>query len=140
MSSDCLVLYLEEIKNHYNENPNTLFIIYEPSKSAFFLCGKRKNNETNQMKEYSFYCKNKKNVSCFIETVLNHRVSIFLYNYSYLPHSCDDIDYNTLNHVRTPDKCIIQDNETLFPDHDDIIPLLKMLKCVKNDFKYNYYY
>jgi len=135
MSSDCLVLYLEETSKN-KLCPNTLFIIYEPSKDTFFLCGKRKNNETNIMKEYSFYCKNKKRVSAFIEIVMDNLVTISLYNYSYLPNSCDEINYNTLNNVRTPNKCIIRDEETGLPDRDDLMPLLKMLKHVKNEYYY----
>ena len=130
MSSDCLVLYFEEISKT-KSNPNTLFIIYEPSKYSFFICGKRKNNETNQMKEYSFYCKSKKRVSDFIELVLTDVVVMSLYNYSYLPNTCDEIDYNSLNNVRTQEKCIITDNESKLFDRDNLLFFLKVLKNVK---------
>lgn len=137
MSTDCLVLYIEEVspvKHNANGIVNSLFIIYDQLSSRFFLCGKNQDDQNIQSKEYSFYCNSDRleSIVTFIE-MNNEDISISLYNYDFLPDTCDDIKYDDLDDGRTTDNWIAA-TFSKRRDRADFVSLLNMLKDVKNDY------
>lgn len=134
MSADCLVLYIEEVSPvKYNETgvSNTLFIIYDHLSSRFFLCGKGKpDDQSILMQEYSFYCESDRleSIVTFIE-MNNEYINISLYNYDFLPDTCDEIKYDDLDYGRTTENCIAAKEQRRMSK-----ALLNMLKDVKNDY------
>lgn len=135
MSSDCLVLYIEE-DNTYNKNgsSNALFIIYDLLSSHFFLCGNSTSDSNNahiNSNEYSFYCRSDRldSIVAFVEmNVENNTIS--LYNYPFLPDKCEDINYDILHYGLRTNNCIAN----TFLTGSNLVSFLKMLKDVKNDY------
>ena len=138
MSTDCLVLYIEEVspvKYNANGDAKSLFIIYDLLSSRFFLCGK--GNPVDQdihMNEYSFYCESDKleSMVTFIE-MNNEDINISLYNYDFLPDTCDDIKYDDLHYGKTSDNWIAT-TWSGTNNRANLMSFFKMLKDIKNDY------
>jgi hypothetical protein len=126
MSTDCLVLFLEDSSNNTN-----LFIIYDNLNKSFFLCGKKVT--VTDAKSFSFYCKHASHLQEFALLLIDSRINIHIYNFDDLPANCDEITFDSLNERRTNLSNIISYYED--PNYyEKLIKYMTLLKNVKNDY------
>ena len=95
MSTDCLVLKIEEHDNATKELDNTLYIIYDKKEHQFFVSGKRSSKKIDAC-TYSFNCEFAEELADFITFVIckKNLWTYVLYNYDNLPQTTEEITYD----------------------------------------------
>ena len=131
MSSDCLVLLLED-------ESMKLYIIYDNIRQIYCLWGKAIDTDKKYFKDFEpfyFSCdkKDTKQLYCFIEFVMDYRISISLYNYNDLPNGCSEITFSLLEELNTVEKIISYYNQQEY-HFKYITSLLNILSCIKNEY------
>jgi hypothetical protein len=135
MSSDCLVLKIEEFVNKTLDT--TLYILYDKNEEFFLIRGKRNDNLGKyKCVPYSFYCKHITELTDFIDLTIcvDSKVSYTLYNYNDLSNDSDDIDFEYLDNLENKLSFEITGYDNKKFNKSDITKYMKILKNV-----FNYY-
>ena len=135
MSSDCLVLKLEEIEIGTGNLDTTLYVMYDKNNRRYLIRGKRRTTETSQSCSYSYECNNSGELADFIKYLIcpDNRVNEILYNYDNLPEDPSDITFEFLNEFDHRDYEISGYNDKRLKSSR----LLRNLRMLRNI--YNYY-
>ena len=124
MSTDCLVLYLEDSSFYIN-----VFVVYDLQKETFFLYGKKTENVTSQVERvpFSFQGKSKKHINQFCRLLFDESINTHLYNFNDLPYTCEDIDFDMLYEMRSEETRIVSyyDDNTLTYNLEEYLDVLK---------------
>jgi hypothetical protein len=134
MSSDCLVLKIEEIFD--GKLDTTIFVLYDSNSMEFCLYGKRSDLiGKDPSVPYSFKCKYADDLADFISFVMckKSKWNYTLYNYNNLPEFADDITYDYLKDLDND-----QSYELTGYDFNNFNrkTLLKSLRMLRNVFNY----
>lgn len=97
MSTDCLVLKIEEYDIDSRNLDTTLFVIYDKKEHQFIIRGKR-NHVTLDSCTYSFSCEFAHELFEFITFVIckKNYWAYTIFNYDNLPAESDEITYEFL--------------------------------------------
>jgi hypothetical protein len=99
MSTDCIVLKIEEFDNW--ELDNTIFIIYDKLKSQYLIRGRRSDTDKYNPVPISFIADNIDNLTEFILFILckSNTYTYSMYNYDNLPDNQYEITYEKLKNL-----------------------------------------
>lgn len=133
MSTDCLVLKIEECNSSTKELDTTLYIIYDKMEHKFVVSGKRFSKKMDSC-EYTFNCEFADELADFITFVIckENFWTYVLYNYDNLPSTSDEITYDFFK--RNESKVYElggYDNKKFSREY-----LLKHLRMLRNVFNY----
>jgi hypothetical protein len=97
MSTDCLVLKIEEHDVTTKELDTTLYVIYDKKEHQFVVSGKRFSKKMGSC-AYSFNCEFAEDLADFITFVIckKNLWTYVLYNYDNLPATSEEITYDFL--------------------------------------------
>ena len=134
ISSDCLVLCIEETDTH-GDKDHTLFILYDSYQRMYLIRGKRSNYRGKIPNTYSFETESAKAVCEFVSLLIPYYSScVFeLYKYGELSDSRHDITFETLTKGRS------SLNELVAYDHmrstgKTLYSLCSVMRKVYNDY------
>ena len=134
MSTDCLVLKIEE---HYVDTKTldtTIYVLYDKMEHQFVVRGQRANDQIPSC-TFSFNCEFAHELADFISVVIceKNQWKYVLYNYDNLPATSDEITYNFLkkNESKTYE---LAGYERQKYDNEVLLKHLRMLRSV-----FNYY-
>jgi len=133
MSTDCLVLKIEERDIDTKELDTTLYIIYDKKEHQFFVSGKRFSKKINSC-TYSFHCEFAEELADFITFVIckKNLWTYVLYNYDNLPETTEEITYDFLERCDSKEYEIAGYNNLSFKRKY----LLSNLRMLRNVFNY----
>lgn len=117
MSSDCLVLKLEEIDTISELIDTSIYVLYDTSIRKYLILGSRLNESgEDPFEEYAFRCASRTHVELFLKTCVckKNRVNITLFNYSKLPSTAEEITYSELKDMEySSNEIVAYDNRKL---------------------------
>jgi hypothetical protein len=134
MSTDCLVLKIEECDKDSKELDATIYVLYDKVTHEFVVRGQRFSKKIASC-TFSFQCEFADELADFISFVIckENLWTYVLYNYDNLPATSDDITYDFLkrNDSRVYELAGYNHREY---DRDVLLRNLRMLRNV-----FNYY-
>jgi hypothetical protein len=134
MSTDCLVLKIEEYDIDSKELDATIYVLYDKVTHEFVVRGQRFSKKVTSC-TFSFKCEFADELADFISFVIckQNLWTYVLYNYDNLPATSDEITYYFLkkNESRVYELAGYDDQEY---DRDILLRNLRMLRNV-----FNYY-
>jgi hypothetical protein len=94
MSTDCLVLKIEEYDSDNGKLDTTMYIIYDKQEHKYVVRGQRDNKKYDSC-TYSFNCEFAHELIDFLTFVIcrENMWTFVLYNYDNLPATSDEITY-----------------------------------------------
>lgn len=135
MSTDCLVLKIEEYDSTTERLDNTVFILYDTKSKQYIVRGLRVDTPKMTSVPYSFTCKKLSRLVDFISFIVckQNLWSYTLYNYNNLPFSSENITFDSLyddgnkeNEISGYDNCSY--------DRRELYSNLRMLRFVFNSY------
>jgi hypothetical protein len=134
MSTDCLVLKIEEYYHDSEELDTTLYVLYDKEADYFVVRGQRFSKKVSSC-TFSFQCEFADELADFISFVIckKNLWTYVLYNYDNLPATSDEITYSFLKKNESNVYEIAGYNHRQY-DRDALLRNLRMLKNV-----FNYY-
>ena len=139
-TKDKLVLYIKETDKEKNIIDMSCYILYDEDEEEYMITGMRdvENVSTKKWGEpYKFYCRKKKHVMDFIETIFDMRndLTMILYNYDdlYEKHeSFEELTFHDLHEKNDQKKEITGYNNVKLTDPSLVNYINKSLKILKH--------
>ena len=135
MSTDCLVLKLEEVEVDTNILDTTMYIIYDKKRHNFLVRGKRRNTSNIRSCPYSFECELAHELADFIQYTIcpENKVNEILYNYDNLPEDPHDISFELLRGYDDMAYEVSGYNDRRLK-RGRLLKILRMLRNVSNEY------
>lgn len=114
---DKLVFYVEEIDCDTNNPDMRCFIMFDEFEKEYLINGMRRGQFTSGY-EYTFYCKKRKNVINYLNSIFdaNNKVKIILYNYSNVNNDLNQYNFKELYSLVNSKKEIVGYNDLKLMD------------------------
>jgi hypothetical protein len=136
MSSDTLVLKIEEVEEHNGVQIDTrMFVFYDHYDSCYHVRGERTCTRSVNYRPYSFRCDTLETLTDFLRFAIckQNQWCFTLYNYDDLPRNSDEITYEDMEwHQCISREIAGYDNRKL--TRKGLKRILKLLRNVYNPY------
>lgn len=134
MSSDCLVLCIEELTSVYRLN-NKIYVYYDTRSKQFFINGSRNMTVTTVYEPYAFACKKMKNVSNFIDFIItpDTKCVVSMYHYDNFPDCTEEITYEFIS-MHQENSYIVASRNYDSLQEETTCKMLNILKTIYNEY------
>lgn len=134
MSTDCLVLCIEELTSVYRLN-NKIYLYYDTRSKQFFINGSRNMIVTTTFEPYAFTCKKIKDTSNFIDFIItpDTKCVVSMYHYDNFPESTEEITYDFIS-THQENSYIVASRNYDSLQEETTCKMLNLLKTVYNEY------